>query len=151
MKHPNRIKHLLPLLLCLFLTVFCTACEDEEPTMFTVVMEEIYALHEPVTLTVTIPPDGTAATDILFRLEGLGDTEFNYTVQRAPTVDDASFSFSEEDGNGVTGILLALKHSESSTHTLFMVPEESENRNEWVFCTSDDDAFRPLTDWLGNQ
>ena len=87
------MKHILVLILAVLLTCLFSACGNE-PEQFTVIMQESYAQHEPVTLTVTLPTDAKES-EITFTVDGKV-----YSVASIPTVSDPTFVFADLPDDG---------------------------------------------------
>ena len=133
------MKRILVLTVALLLTCLFTAC-SEQPTQFSVTMSEIYTLHDPITLTVTLPANAKEH-EITFTIDGKV-----YSVASIPTVNDPTFVFEDLSGNSMAKIYLSMPSDASETEVLCMLPEDGSG--ELCFVATDGD-FSRLTDYLG--
>ncbi len=122
------------LLICLF-----TAC-SEQPTQFSVTMSEIYTLHDPITLTVTLPANAKEH-EITFTIDGK-----EYAIASMPTVNDPTFVFEDLSDDGMAAIRLSMPSDASETEVLYMLPEDGSG--ELCFTASEGD-FTRLREYLG--
>ena len=123
------------LLACLF-----SAC-SEQPTQFSVTMSEIYSLHDPITLTVTLPANAKEH-EITFTIDGM-----EYAIASMPTVNDPTFVFEDLSDDGMATIRLSMPSDASQTEVLCMLPEDGSG--ELCFVATDGD-FSRLREYLGS-
>ena len=133
------MKRILVLTVALLLICLFTAC-SEQPAQFSVTMSEIYTLHDPITLTVTLPANAKEH-EITFAIDG---TE--YAVASMPTVNDPTFVFEDLPDDGMARICLSMPSDASETEVLYMLPEDGSA--ELCFTATEGD-FSRLTDYLG--
>lgn len=133
------MKRILVLTLSVLLTFLFSAC-NEQPEQFSVTMDELYAQHEPMTLTVTLPTNAKEH-EITFTIDGKV-----YSVASMPTVNDPTFVFEELPDDGMLNIRLSMPSDASETEVLYMLPEDGSP--ELCFTATDGD-FSRLTDYLG--
>ena len=133
------MKHMLFLTVFLLLTLIFSAC-GEQKEQFTVTMEEMYAGHDPITLTVTLP-NTPKESDITFAIDGTV-----YTIASMPTVNDPMFVFSDIPDDGMQKIYLNMPSDESEPETLHMHPDDGTAEMSFVVTEGD---FSRLTAYLG--
>ena len=132
------MKRILVFTVTLLLTVLFSAC-SEQPTQFSVTMGEQYALHEPITLTVTLPTNAKEH-EITFTIDGM-----EYAIASMPTVNDPTFMFEDLSDDGMATIRLSMPSDASETEVLCMLPEDGSG--ELCFIATDGD-FSRLRDYL---
>ena len=132
------MKRILVLTVALLLTCLFTAC-SEQPTQFSVTMSEIYTLHDPITLTVTLPANAKEH-EITFTIDGK-----EYAIASMPTVNDPTFVFEDLSGDSMAKIYLSMPSDASETEVLYMQPEDGSA--ELCFIAPDGD-FSMLKDYL---
>lgn len=133
------MKRILVLTLTILLACLFSACNDQ-PSLFSVTMSEIYSLHDPITLTVTLPANAKES-DITFAIDGTV-----YSVSSLPTVNDPTFVFEDIAGDGMMQIRMEMADDESENDVLYMLPEDG--TTEMCFVATDGD-FSRLTAYLG--
>ena len=133
------MKRILVLTVALLLTCLFTAC-SEQPEQFSVTMSEIYTLHDPITLTVTLPANAKEH-EITFTIDGK-----EYTIASMPTVNDPTFVFEDLSDDGMATIRLSMPSDASETEVLYMLPEDGSG--ELCFVATDGD-FSRLREYLG--
>ena len=134
------MKRSLVLILTVLLACLFSAC-SREPEQFTVTMQEIYALHDPITVTVTLPTNAKES-NITFTIDGNV-----YSVVSMPTVNDPTFVFADAADDGMANIRLSMPSDTSETEVLYMLPEDGSA--ELCFTAAEGD-FSRLTDYLGS-
>ncbi len=134
------MKRMLILTVTLLLTVLFSAC-SEKNTQFSVTMSEWNVLHEPITLTVTLPANAKES-EITFTIDG---TE--YAVASMPTVNDPTFVFDDLPDDGMTTIYLSMPSDMSESEVLYMQPEDGSA--ELCFTAAQGD-FSRLREYLGS-
>ena len=134
------MKRILVLTVTLLLTALFTAC-GEKNTQFSVTMSEQYVLHEPITLTVTLPTDAKES-EITFTIDGKV-----YSVTSMPTVNDPTFVLHNLPDDGMANIRLSMPSDASGTEVLYMLPEDG--AAELCFTAAEGD-FSRLTEYLGS-
>lgn len=134
------MKRILVLILTVLLACLFSACSSE-PEQFTVIMQESYAQHEPITLTVTLPTNAKES-EITFTVDGKV-----YSAASMPTVDDPTFVFEDLPDDGMEKIRLSMPSDASETEVLYMLPEDGSA--ELCFTAAEGD-FARLTDYLGS-
>lgn len=133
------MKHLSVLSLAVILAVLFTACGGQ--TQFSVTMNESYAAHEPITVTVNLP--GSAKeSEITFDIDGTV-----YSVTSMPTVSAPTFVFADVADDGMQSVCLVLASDEAGEAVLYMRPDEGTVGVELCFVT-DMKEFSKLTDYL---
>ncbi len=134
------MKRILVLTLTVLLACLFSACGNE-PEQFTVIMQESYAQHEPVTLTVTLPANAKEH-EITFTIDGK-----EYAIASMPTVNDPTFVFEDLSDDGMATIRLSMPSDASETEVLCMLPEDGSG--ELCFVATDGD-FSRLREYLGS-
>lgn len=132
------MKRILVLTLSVLLTFLFSAC-NEHPEQFSVTMSEIYELHDPITLTVTLPANAKEH-EITFTIDGKV-----YSVVSMPTVNDPTFVLNDLPDDGMFNIRLSMPSDASDTEVLYMLPEDG--CVELGFIATDGD-FARLRDYL---
>lgn len=107
---------------------------------FSVTMPELYASHDPITLTVTLPANGDKSA-VIFAVDGV-----EYAVTSMPTVDAPIFVFEDIADDGMSVIRLEMASDESEDVVLYMLPDGE--AFELAFYAPLQE-FSRLTDYLG--
>lgn len=134
------MKRILVLSLSVLLAFLFSAC-NEQPAQFSVTMSEIYTLHDPITLTVTLPANAKEH-EITFTIDGK-----EYAIASMPTVNDPTFVFEDLSDDGMATIRLSMPSDASETEVLCMLPEDGSR--ELCFVATDGD-FSRLREYLGS-
>ena len=132
------MKRILFLTVILLLTLIFSAC-GRQNAQFTVTMEEMYAQHGPITLTVTLP-DNAKEHEITFAIDGTV-----YTIASLPTVNDPTFVFTDNPDDGMHKIYLSMPSDESEQETLGMQPDDGTAELSFIVTAGD---FSRLTAYL---
>ena len=134
------MKRILVLSLSVLLAFLFSAC-NEQPAQFSVTMSEIYTLHDPITLTVTLPANAKEH-EITFTIDGK-----EYAIASMPTANDPTFVFEDLSDDGMATIRLSMPSDASETEVLCMLPEDG--TAELCFVATDGD-FSRLMEYLGS-
>ena len=138
-KELEAMKQILILTFTVLLTLLFVSC-GKQPEQFSVTMGEMYALHDPIILTVILP-DNAKESDITFAIDGTV-----YSVSSIPTVNDPTFVFEDIAGDGMMQIRLEMASDESESDVLYMLPEDGTAEMCFVATAGD---FSRLTAYLG--